>query len=82
MISFLRCLVSKRSGTLLNCLAILFLLAAIAGVGAVAWFLNYVVDHAPDFNEDALTMTQTTKIYDAQGVKIAELGTEKREIIK
>ena len=66
----------------LNCIAILFLLAAIAGVGAVAWFLNYIVDHAPEFNEDALTMTQTTKIYDAQGVEIAELGTEKREIIK
>ncbi len=65
-----------------NCLAILFLLAAIAGVGAVAWFLNYVVDHAPEFNEDALTMTQTTKIYDSQGIEIAELGTEKREIIK
>ena len=66
----------------LNCLAILFLLGAIAGVGAVAWFLNYIVDHAPDFNEDALTMTQTTKIYDANGIEIAELGTEKREIIK
>ena len=66
----------------LNCIAILFLLAAIAGVGAVAWFLNYIVDHAPEFNEDALTMTQTTKIYDANGIEIAELGTEKREIIK
>ncbi len=66
----------------LNCLAILFLLAAIAGVGAVAWFLNYIVDHAPEFNEDALTMTQTTKIFDSQGIEIAELGTEKREIIK
>ena len=66
----------------LNLFAILFLLAAIAGVGAVAWFLNYIVDHAPEFNEDALTMTQTTKIYDAQGIEIAELGTEKREIIK
>ena len=65
-----------------NVLAILFLLGAIAGVGVVAWFLNYVVDHAPDFNEDALTMTQTTKIYDAKGVEIAELGTQKREIIK
>lgn len=67
---------------LFNCLAILFLLGSIAGVGVVAWFLNYVVDHAPDFNEDALTMTQTTKIYDAKGVEIAELGTQKREIIK
>jgi len=67
---------------LFNGLAIFFLLCAIAGVGVVAWFLNYVVDHAPDFNEDALTMTQTTKIYDAKGIEIAELGTQKREIIK
>ena len=66
----------------LNCLAILVLLVAIAGVGVVAWFLNYIVDHAPDFNEDELVMTQTTKIYDSRGVEIAELGTEKREIIK
>jgi penicillin-binding protein 1A len=65
-----------------NSLAIIFLLVAIAGVVGVAWFLNYVVEHAPEFNEDALTMTQTTKIYDNQGIEIAELGTQKREIIK
>ncbi len=65
-----------------NSLAILILLCAIAAVGGVAWFLNYIVEHAPDFNEDALTMTQTTKIYDMNGVEIAELGTQKREIIK
>ena len=66
----------------INSLAIIILLAAIAGVGAVAWFLNYVVEHAPEFDEDALSMTQTTKIFDAKGVEIAELGTQKREIIK
>ena len=66
---------------LINSFAILFLLGAIAGVGGVAWFLKYIVDNAPEFNEDVLTMTQTTKIYDSKGVEIAELGTEKREII-
>ena len=66
---------------LINSFAILFLLAAIAGVGGVAWFLNYIVENAPEFNEDVLTMTQTTKIYDSKGKEIAELGTEKREII-
>ena len=65
-----------------NSLAIIVLLVAIAAVGGVAWFLNYVVDHAPEFNEDVLTMTQTTKIYDMNGTEIAELGTQKREIIK
>lgn len=66
----------------INSLAIIILLVAIAGVGTVAWFLKYIVDNSPEFNEDALTMTQTTKIYDNQGIEIAELGTEKREIIK
>lgn len=66
----------------INCLAIFILLCAIAGVGAVAWFLNYIVENAPEFNEDALVMTQTTKVYDGNNVEIAELGTEKREIIK
>ena len=66
----------------INSIAILFLLAAIAAVGGVAWFLNYVVEHAPEFDEDALSMTQTTKVYDSKGVEIAELGTQKREIIK
>lgn len=65
-----------------NTLVILVLLGAIAGVGGVAWFLNYIVENAPEFNEDALLMSQTTKIYDSNGVEIAELGTEKREIIK
>lgn len=65
-----------------NCLAILFLLCAIAGVCGVAWFLNYVVEHSPEFNEDNLVMSQTTKLYDKDNVEIAELGTEKREIIK
>lgn len=65
----------------INCLAIFILLCAIAGVGVTAWFLSYVVEHAPEFNEDALTMTQTSIVYDSSNVEIAELGTEKREII-
>lgn len=66
----------------INSLAIIILLVAIAGIGGVAWFLNYIVENAPEFKEDALTMTQTTKVYDNSGIEIAELGTEKREIIK
>ena len=66
----------------INTFVILFLLGAIAAVGGVAWFLNYVVEHAPEFDEDALSMTQTTKVFDSKGVEIAELGTQKREIIK
>ena len=66
----------------LNVVAILILLGAIAGIGGAAWFLKYIVDHAPEFSEDALSMSQTTKVYSSEGVEIAELGTQKREIIK
>ena len=67
---------------LINSLAIFILLCAIAGIGGIVWFFNYVITNAPEFNEDALSMSQSTKIYDANGVQIAELGTQKREIIK
>ena len=66
----------------INCFAILILLCAIAGVGAVAWFLNYVVENAPEFNEDALVMSQTTIVYDSSNKEMAELGTQKRENIE
>ena len=59
---------------LINCVAVFILLCAIGGVGVTAWFLDYVVKHAPEFNEDALTMTQTTIVYDSNGVEYAELG--------
>ena len=65
-----------------NIFAILILLACIAGVGGALWFINYIKDNAPEFNEDKLYMSQTTIIYDAENQVIAELGTEKRKIIK
>lgn len=65
-----------------NCAAIFVLICAIAGVGGVAWFLHYVVVNSPPFNEEALAKSQTTKVYDQNGVEIAKLGAEKREIIK
>ena len=66
----------------LNIVTIFILLCAIAGIGGVAWFLNYIVENAPQFSEEALQKSETTLIYDSNGVEIAELGTEKREIIK
>ena len=65
-----------------NMFAILILLAAIAGVGGAVWFINYIATNAPEFTEDAFNMSQTSIIYDKDGSAIAELGTEKREIIK
>jgi penicillin-binding protein 1A len=67
---------------ILTFFVILALLGCIAGVGVVAWFINYIAVNAPEFNEEALTMSQTSIVYASDGSKIAELGTEKREIIK
>lgn len=61
---------------------IVFLLGAVATLAATGWFFKYVVDNSPDFNEDALYMSQSTKVFDSAGVEIAELGNEKREIVK
>ena len=65
-----------------NLFAILILLGAIGGVVGVVWFINYITKNAPEFTEDAFNMSQTSIVYSADGSEIAELGTEKREIIK
>ncbi len=67
---------------ILNLFAILILLCAIAGVAGTIWFINYIRENAPEFTEEAFNMSQTSKVYAANGMEIAELGTEKREIIK
>ena len=67
---------------ILNMFVILLLLGAIAGVGGVIWFIGYITENAPEFTEEAFNMSQTSKIFAADGTQIAELGTEKREIIK
>ena len=64
-----------------NFFAIIILLGAIAGVAGTIWFINYIRENAPEFTEEAFNMSQTSKIYSANGTQIAELGTEKREII-
>ena len=65
-----------------NMFAVLILLGAIGGVVGVVWFINYITKNAPEFTEDAFNMSQTSIVYAADGSQIAELGTEKREIIK
>ena len=65
----------------INCLTILFLLAGLAGIGVAGWFVNYIVENAPEFDKSKLYRSQTTVIYDNANAKIAEIGTEMREII-
>ncbi len=72
----------KSFRIILNTLVAIILIGSIAVVIGGAWFLNRVVKNSPEFNEEVLSMSQTTKIFDMNGVEITELGTEKREIIK
>ena len=65
----------------INCLTVLFLLAGIAAIGAAGWFVNYIVEIAPEFDKSKLYKSQTTVIYANNNEKIAEIGTEMREII-
>ena len=54
----------------------------IVGVISLVGFLFYVASTAPEFNITNLTMKEMTLIFDKNGKQIAELGTEKRELIK
>lgn len=66
---------------LINVFTIIFLLIGIAGLGVLGWFFKYVADNAPEFDRTKLYKSQTTIIYDNKNAKIAEIGTEMREII-
>lgn len=65
----------------INVITVIILLVCIAGVGGVTWFFKYVVDNAPEFDTKLLYKSQTSIIYDNKNEIVAEMGTEKREII-
>ena len=71
----------KKLRILLNILTVIFLLICIAVLIAGVGFLTYVIKNSPEFEVSKLNRSQSTIIYDSKGEKVAELGTEKREII-
>ena len=64
-----------------NILIVIFLLGFIAVLAGSTAFMIYIVKKAPDFDVGKLNRTQSTVIYDKDDKEIAELGTERREII-
>lgn len=71
----------KKWNIILNILIVLFLICCIGALIGGSAFLIYVVKESPEFDISKLNRNQSTIIYDNKGEKIAELGTEKREII-
>lgn len=71
----------KALRIVINVIAVILLLACIAGVGGVACFFKYIVDNAPEFDTKLLYKSQTSIIYGKDDNIVAEMGTEKREII-
>lgn len=71
----------KKWNIVLNILTIIFLICCIGILVGGSAFLLYVIKKAPEFDVNKLNRNQSTIIYDNKGEKIAELGTEKREII-
>lgn len=54
------------------------LLVFLGGIG----FCYYIVKSAPEFNIEEMFEKEATRIFAANGVEIAKLGTEKREKVK
>lgn len=71
----------KSTRKLVNLLIILFLLGCIGLAIGGTIFIFYVIKEAPEFDPNKLVYSESTLIYDKDQNLIAELGTEKREII-
>lgn len=71
----------KKWNKILNVLTVLFLVFCVAILVGGSAFLIYVIKKAPDFDISKLNRNQSTILYDSDGKEIAELGSEKREII-
>lgn len=72
---------SKISHRITNAIIIIILVMAILGTIGAGIFCLYIVKNAPEFDISKLTYSESTIVYDKDGGIIAELGTEKREII-
>lgn len=73
---------TKKGKILSNVLVISALGIALIILIAITAFIIFIIKKAPDFDTSKLNRSQTTILYDKDGKKFAELGTERREIIK
>ena len=60
---------------------LIFLTCFILGIIGMITFFSYIVANAPEFNEEALYVTEPTVLLDKEGNEITKLGTEKRIIL-
>lgn len=71
----------KGKHRILKCILIFIFSLGIIGVLCVSGFLLWIASNAEQFDPDKLYSTQSTIIYDKDGIIRAKLGAEKREII-
>ena len=62
-------------------LLLIFLACFILGIIGIIAFFSYIVANAPEFNAEALYVTEPTVLLDKKGNEITKLGTEKRIIL-
>ncbi len=72
----------KKQRKLLKAFLLVFLTIGVIGVIGVCGFLTYVVITAPEFNTKQLNTSQSTILYDSDGVEFAKLGSQIRENIE
>lgn len=69
---------------IVNIILIMIIISIIAGLIFSFWFANYIVKHAPDLDSKNLLYSESTLIYDSQGILRDELGVgeEKRDLVE
>ncbi len=72
---------NKIMRVLINVFTILFLIICIAVVGGVVYFASIIVREAPEWDTNKLNKKETSIYYTADGKVLAEMSTEKRELI-
>ena len=66
---------------ILKIILLIFLTCFILGIIGMIAFFSYIVANAPEFNAEALYVTEPTVLLDKDGNEITKLGTEKRIIL-
>lgn len=69
---------------IVNIILIIAIISIIAGLIFSVWFANYIVKHAPDLDSKNLLYSESTLIYDSEGILRDELGVgeEKRDLVE
>lgn len=72
----------KRRKKHLLILLLIFVSGMVLTIVSGIIFYFYIANNAPDFNPEALYVSEPSTVYDSKGNEIAKLGAEKRVIVK